>query len=230
MNNLPTDDQPSPPPAEILNPWWRIWVQPRQTIAYLAATDPKMHFWLLACFYGVVNASSIAITYSIGDQLSAPEVGMFILASGTISGILGIFFTASLLKLAGGLLGGVAESQHIRMVLVWAAIPLNVLTMLSLIPLIGMFGSDVFTSTNPRLQNMLFGQELAADIASMGIFLWRNALGLVGSLYYIIIVIIGIAEVERFNIWKSIGIFVIVFGGTMLILFLCLTLTVMTGM
>ena len=38
------------------NPWWRIWIQPRQTIRYLINTDPKMHFWALAVVYGIIRA------------------------------------------------------------------------------------------------------------------------------------------------------------------------------
>lgn len=235
MNNLPPKDTPpgdpqtSEPPiltdSQNFDPWWRIWFQPRRTFAYLIAVDPKMHFWLLASFYGIAAAVSWAINSAMGDFFTPAEVALFILFGGAASGIFGVFFSGSLLRLVGRVFGGIAESQHVRTVLVWAAVPLNVLTMLSLFPLIGMFGSDVFSSTNPRLQQMLLGQELAADLVGMGLFLWRSALELVGALYYIVLVIIGFAEVEKLSIWKSIGVFVIVYGGLLLMLFLCMALS-----
>lgn len=232
MNNLPKQETPQEehpaeeppilPEYQNFDPWWRIWFQPRRTFAYLMAVDPKMHFWLLAAFYGITAAVSWGIDTAMGDYLSPSEVTLFIVFGGATSGIIGIFFTGSLLRLVGRIFGGKAESQHVRAVLVWAAVPMNVLTMLSLFPLMGMFGSDVFTSTTPRLQHILMGQELTADLVGMGLFLWRSALELVGALYYIVLVIIGFSEVEKINIWKSLGVFVIVYGGLLLLMGLCL--------
>ncbi|HKJ27891.1 MAG TPA: YIP1 family protein [Anaerolineales bacterium] len=225
MNNS-QNDQPTLPPISFanLNPWWRIWLQPRKTIQSLITTDSRIHFWVLAVFYGIIRAASLSMDIALGDHIPPSDVALFILAAGSFSGIISIFFLSSLLKIVGGLLGGSAESKHIRTVLVWATVPLNVLTVLGLFPLISLFGADIFT-TDPKVQQFLFGQGMTANFIGQGLLLWRNLLELIGSLYYLLILIIGYADIQKFNIWKSIGAFVIVFGGMLLMLAACLTLS-----
>ena len=81
------------------NPWWRIWIQPRQTIRYLINANPKMHFWVLAIVYGIVRAVTWSMDVSLGDYISPPEVAGFILFGGALAGIIGIYLTGSLLEL-----------------------------------------------------------------------------------------------------------------------------------
>jgi len=205
------------------NPWWRIWVQPRQTIRYLVNTDPKMHFWVLAIVYGIVRAVTWSMDVSLGDYISPSGVAGFILFGGALAGIIGVYLTASLLELTARLLGGRAEGQHIRAVLVWAGVPMNALVIIGFIPLAAMFGTSIFSSTNPNMQQLLFGQSAATNIIGQGLLMWRTLMELIGALYYLAIIAIGLSEVENFNIWKSIGILMIVFGGLFLLL-LCLAL------
>jgi hypothetical protein len=106
---------------------------------------------------------------------------------------------------------------------------LNVLTILSLFPLISLFGSDIFTSTNPQMQQMLFGRGMTANFIGQGLMLWRNLLELIGSLYFLAIIIIGFSEAEKLNILKSIGAFVIVFGGLLLVMAICLSIPMVAG-
>jgi hypothetical protein len=212
-----------PVTSPALNPWWRIWVQPRQAIRYLVDTDPKMHFWVLVIFSGIIQTAVWSMTTSIGDHIPPPSVAAFILIGGSISGTIGIYFTASLLELVGRLLGGKAEGQHLRAVLAWASIPLNVLVVLGFLPLISMFGSDVFTSTNPIMQQLLSPQNQSYYSLGPSLMLWQTLLDLIGSIYYIVIVVVGFSEVEELNLFKSIGAFIIVFGGLLLVVF-CLAL------
>lgn len=222
------NEQPSQNPQIFINPWWRIWIQPRQTIQQIIAIDPKMNFWVLVLFYGITRTASLAVDLTLGDVLPPSEIATFILIGGSLTGIIGIYFTASLFKIVGNLLGGIAESQHIRTVLAWATLPSNALTILSLIPLISLFGSDVFTSTNPQMHQLLFGQSLAADFIGQGLLAWRNLLELIGSIYYIVIVILGFAEVEKLSAWKAVGAFAIVFGAMLLLLAACFSLSVIS--
>lgn len=205
------------------NPWWRIWVQPRQTIRYLINTDPKMHFWVLAIMYGIIRAVTWSMDVSLGDYISPSEVAGFILFGGALAGVIGIYLTASLLELTARLLGGKAEGQHVRAVLAWAGVPMNALVIIGFIPLAAMFSTSIFTSTNPKMQQLLFGHGAATNILGQGLLMWRTLMELIGALYYLGIIAVGLSEVEEFNIWKSIGILAIVFGGLFLML-LCLAL------
>lgn len=205
------------------NPWWGIWVQPRKTIRRIIETDPKMNFWVLVVFYGVIRAISWGIQTGVGDYYSPAEVAGFILFGGPLIGITGVYLTGALLRMVGRLLGGAADGQHVRTVLAWAAVPMNVLVIMALFPFLMMFGQRVFSVQDPQVQRVMFGGGSIAGILGGGLTLWRMMLEIAGSFYYIAIVIIGISEVEKFGVWKSTGIIFIVVGG-LLLFSLCLAL------
>jgi hypothetical protein len=205
-----------PASNSIINPWWRIWMQPRQTIRYLIETDPKMHFWILAVFYGVIRAFSWALQITMGDYFSPSGVAAFILIGGPIAGIIGIYLTAWLLELIGNLFGGLASGEQIRTVLAWSAIPMNVLVIIGFLPMLVLFGSRIFTTTDPQVQYFLNSQSGTAGFLGSGLVTWQTSLDLIGSLYYLVIAVVCFAEVQKFGLWKSAGTFIIVLGGLLL--------------
>lgn len=208
-----------------INPWWRIWLQPRQTIRYLIDTDPKMHFWVLVIFYGLIRAAALGMQAKLGDLFSPPQVASFILIAGPLSGVIGVYFTGSLLELVSRIFGGQAEGQHIRTVLAWASIPMTVLVILGMLPLLAMFGSSVFTSTDPHMQQLLHGRGYAAEFLGRGMLTWQAGMEIIGSLYYLVIVVVGLAEVQDFNVWKSAGTVFVVLGSLLLGLMCLATLS-----
>ena len=208
----------------VLNPWWRIWVQPRQTIRWIVDTDPKLHFWPLAVFYGIVRAMDLGILTGVGDQFSPAGVAGFLALVGPLAGIAGVYLAASLLGLVGRSLGGKADAVEIRAVLVWAAMPMSVLTFLALIPYFVMLGPRVFSAEDLLVQRLIQGAGMTDGLLSGGLASGKALLDLVGSLYYLLIVVTGFAEVEKFGLWKAVGGFFIVMGGLMLF-GLCLALT-----
>jgi hypothetical protein len=204
-----------------MNPWWGIWVQPRQTIRYLAETDPRMHFWVLVVFYGIISAVESGITASLGDIFSPREVAAFILLAGPLSGVIGVYLTGGLLALVGKIFGGQAENQQIRMVLAWATLPLNMLIILGLLPLLAMVGGQVFSSTDPFMRQFLFGSGPRVNFLANGLMTWKLLVDVAGLIYYLTVAIVGFAEVQNFSIWKSVGTFFVVLGGILLSL-MCL--------
>lgn len=66
---------------------------------------------------------------------------------------------------------------------------------------------------------------MAADLIGQGLMVWRSLLEFLGSVYFIIIVILGFSEVEKLTMWKAIGAFVIVFGALLLLTIFCLSLS-----
>ena len=201
--------------AEI-NPWWYIWVRPRQTIRYLVDTDPKMHFWVLVIFYGLIRAVSTGIQASLGDIFSPRQIAGFIMIAGPLAGLIGVYFTASLLELVSRLLGGQADGQHIRTVLAWATLPMVVLVIVGMLPSLAMFGSSVFSQPAVRLQQLFFSQGNASDLLTRGLLGWSVGMDLVGSIYFLVVTVIGLAEVQKFSFWKAAGTVLLVFGGLFL--------------
>jgi hypothetical protein len=204
------------PAVPLISPWWRIWLQPRQTVRYLIDTDPKMHFWVLVVFYGIIRTVALGIQTSMGDVFAPSQVALFILFAGPLAGVVGVYFTGSLLDLVGRLFGGRAPGQHIRMVLAWATIPMNVLAVAGMLPLLVMFGSSVFTSTDPQMQQLLYGSGFAADFLGSGLLAWKSGMEILGSLFYLVIVVVGLSEVQGFNLWKAAGTVFVVIGGLLL--------------
>ena len=195
-----------------IDPWWRIWVQPRQTIRYLIETDPKMHFWVLVTFYGILRAVTLGIQARLGEMFTPFQMAAFIMIAGPLSGVIGVYFTASLLELVGRVFGGAAESQHVRTVLAWATIPMNVLVILGLLPMLARVGSGVFGGAGPQARQFFPGS---------GLLSWRAVMEVLGSFYYLVILVVGLAEVEAFSIWRAAGTVFIVIGGLLLAL-MCL--------
>lgn len=219
MTERPSE-RPEAGPA--LNPWWGVWVQPRLTIRQILKEDPKQHFWVLVVFYGIIRGVTYCIQVALGDHLSPAGVGMFILAVGPIVGILGVYFSAALLGLLGRLVGGKPDSQAVRAVLAWASMPMSVLVVISLFPFIMMFGQDVFSTSNPVVQRVMFGTGAGGGTAidnflGNGLMMWRVMLELIGNGYYIVIAIVGLAEAQGLRLWRAAGVFFIVMGGLLLL-------------
>lgn len=210
-------------PGLEISPWWGIWVQPRQTLRWLVDTNPKLHFWILAVFYGLVRVFSWSIQMGVGDIFQPAEVAVFMLVAGPLAGIFGIFVTAGLLQIIGRIFGGEAKGPQLRAVLAWAAVPMNVLTFVGVFPLLLMFGSQVFVPSDPQVAAILFGKGAAAGFLGSGLSAWWNILETVGALYYLVVAVIGYAEVQQFGTWKALGTFFIAVGGLMLVA-LCLAL------
>jgi hypothetical protein len=208
-------NEPVESPA--LNPWWGIWVQPRQTLRTIVDTDPKMHFWVLVAFYGLMRAVSWGVQIGLGNIFSPAGVAGFILIMGPIAGIFGVYLTGALLGLLGRSMGGKATPQQIRTVLAWGAMPMSVLALLALLPYVFMLGPLIFSTADPLVAQIMQGQGIPSRIQGDGLSVWRTILELTGSFYYIWIVVVGYAEVQKIHVVKSIGIFFIVMGGLVLL-------------
>lgn len=223
----------SPPEQSIpelkISPWWGIWVQPRQTIRYLVDTDPKMHFWVLAVFYGVVRVVSWGMQIGIGDFFQPAGVAAFILLVGPLAGVFGIFVTAGLLQIAGRLFGGKATGPQLRAVLAWAAVPMSVLSFVGMVPLLFLFGQQVFIGSDPQMAAILFGQGDVGTFLGSGLGAWWAVLEGAGSMYYLITVVRGYAEVQQFGIWKAVGTFILAVSGLFLGALCMATVIVLIG-
>lgn len=199
-----------------ISPWWGIWIQPRQTIRYLVDSDPKMHFWVLVVFYGVVRVVSWGMQIGIGDFFQPAEVALFILAVGPLAGIFGIFVIGSLLQISGRMFGGEATGPQIRAVLAWGVVPMSVLSLVGMFPLLLMFGSRVFVGSDPQVAAILFGEGGVGQFLNSGLGAWWAMLEGAGSLYSLVTIVRGYAEVQQFGIWKALGTFFIAVAGLLL--------------
>lgn len=202
---------------EELNPWWTIWVYPRLTIRQVIDTNPRMHFWVLALFFGIVWTAMLGTQVGLGDYFSPAGVAGFILFFGILLGIGGVYVLSILLGRLARSLGGQAEGQHIRAVLVWAGMPMCVLFALGLFPFILLFGQRTFSAADPVMHRIMFYQGSLVDMLDGGLLIWKVIMDATAVLYFLFISVVGFAEVQRFSILKSIGILFMVLGGLLLV-------------
>jgi hypothetical protein len=201
---------------EELNPWWTIWVYPRLTIRQVIDTNPRMHFWVLALFFGIVWTAVMGTQVGLGDYFPPAGVAGFILFFGTLFGIGGVYVLSALLGRLARPLGGKAEGQHIRAVLVWAGMPMCVLLALGLFPFILMFGQRTFSTADPVMHRIVFYRGGLAGFLDGGLLIWKMLMDATAALYFIFISVVGFAEVQKISILKSIGILFMVLGGLLL--------------
>jgi hypothetical protein len=213
--------------SPVLNPWWGIWVQPRQAIRSIIDTDPRMHFWVLVLFYGVIRTVSWGIQVGLGDYFPPAGVAGFIVLVGPLAGIISIYLIGSLIGSLGRAMGGKAEGEQIRAVLAWATLPMNVLFILAMFPFMMMLGQRIFSLQDPMTQRILYGSGSSAGLLSGGLSMWKTMLDLIGAIYYIVITVVGISEVEEFGLWKAAGVFSIVVGGLLLVSLLLALISIM---
>lgn len=52
-----------------MNPWWKIWTKPRETIRAIVTHDKKHRFLLLSAFYGFLYLLNLAPLYMVGKLI-----------------------------------------------------------------------------------------------------------------------------------------------------------------
>lgn len=192
-------------PAE-LKPFRTIWTRPRATIRWIVATDPKLHVVLLVCLSGIGETLDRASMRNAGDQLPLSTILGIALVLGPLAGLIGLWISSHLIRLAGAWMGGVAPREHIKAAIAWSSVP-AIVAMVLWIPQIVLFGSDMFTTHTPRLDAQ---PELWAVL--LGIALVEMTLGI----WSFILLCKTIAEVQGFrSAWR--GFANIFFAGALII-------------
>ncbi len=180
---------------EKLNPWISIWTKPRATIRQIVDTNPKYWVLPLAMLSGFAQTLDNASSRNLGDHV--PLAAVFAVASvlGPLSGLATLFLFGALVRWTGSWLGGVANSQQVRAALAWGRLPVAC-TLVLIIPLMLLFGRDIFASDIDDHPNAATMDILRAVLGLMVVVLaiWQVVLG-----------VKCVAEVHQFSAWKGLG-------------------------
>ena len=188
------DDVPSSPPPDI-NPWARIWLQPRRTIRWLVQHDPERQVLLLAGAAGFVGIVDRAILEGLGDHLGWPGILLIGAIIGPILGIIGLLVGAWLLRVTGKALGGQASTGALVTAYAWSSVP--AVASLALVAVaIAIFGQELFMARMPRVE--------AGGLYALA---WNGyaALKLLLGLWGIVIFLLAVSEVQRFSVARALG-------------------------
>jgi len=176
-----------------INPWTRIWTNPRETVRKIVDFNPKFRFIALSFLHGLPMLLYMAQDMSLGDTIGwgAILIGAIILA--TFIGMLSITIGSSLFLWTGKWIGGQGTYYPIRAATSWSNVP-NIVIILSWLALILFFKNSLFLA---NFQN--------AEFAGSGLALYFVVLLIqaVMSIWSFVILVKGLAEVQKFSAWKG---------------------------
>ncbi len=203
-------------PSGARSPWLTIWLHPRQTIRWIADTNPRQGVHLIACISGLSWALSVASAFHLGDVLSLPAIAGVAAIGGPLLGLAGLYAGGALYTVFGRVFGGKGVAVQLRAAFAWSSLP-GVVGVLTWIPRMLLFGPSVFTSMAPAVPpgspSIYVG--LGMSVFNIALAVWSTAIWL-----------ISYSEVHAFSVLRGfasllvgslvIGVIAAVFAGVVL--------------
>lgn len=175
------------------HPFLTIWLSPRDTIRTIVATDPRRFVQSIVMLGGIFEALDRMVSRNAGDLLSFPVILLIALMVGPLSGVLGLYISAALLRWTGKWMGGSATSEAIRAAAAWGSVPLLAGNLLWL-PALAIGGHDIFTAEMANTSGPAALGLLAIWLVQMVAAVWSIFTGLH-----------CLGEVQGFSAWKALG-------------------------
>lgn len=177
-----------------VNPWWKMWVQPRKTIRAVVNYNNRYGFIGLCFLYGLAQGAHFAQGFSLGVELSLWVVVALIVLLAIPIGAISFSLASLVLYWTGKLVRGKGSYHDIRAAVSWS----NVTAILSVI----FIGLMVLS-----FGEMFFYKQFAETVFQD----WRAVLlitflvaELTLALWKLVIFILALAEVQRFSGWMAI--------------------------
>jgi hypothetical protein len=172
----------------------KIWISPRVVFKYLNDTKYDKFVNVLLILAGITRTLDRAATKNLGDNSSLIEVlGISIIVGGLIGWII-FYIYAALTSWTGKWLKGTADTNSLLRMISYAMIPF-IANLIILISQIAIFGNGIFQSNTD-----IYGVGLLSII----VFYFTLSLEIVIGIWTLVIYTIGISEVQKFSIGKSI--------------------------
>ena len=178
-----------------LNPWRTMWLRPRATVRWLVANDPERHMLLLPALAGIHESLGQYMLQGRGDVTGWPGLVGMAIVLGPIFAILGMLIYCFLLRFTGQWLGGKASLRQLITAYAWSRVPVAYVLPVWIVA-IGVLGQGMFTS-----------QPLETFIGPLqvGLFLGFTLLVAAASIWTLVLLVMGVAEVQGFSAWRALG-------------------------
>ena len=184
-----------------LNPWVSIWTQPRATIQQIVDSDPEQLVLIVAGLSGFASTLNSVPDSGLGfgDRYPWFYIVLFCALIGSLLGIVGLYVFSFLLHWTGKWLDGRASQPLIRAAGAWAQVPI-IWGLLIWVPLIALFGQDLFRAGSFGLESNPFSPYLTPILATL----------MVLEVWSIVLSLLCLAQVQGFSVWKALGNYVLV--------------------
>ena len=194
------------------NPWLKIFVKPRQTIRAIVDVNPNFRLFVLSAIYGFCSLLGVAQNFGLGDRKEILAAMLPLLLLAPVWGYLVFSFSSWFVFIMGKLLKGQGSYRQVRAAYAWSNVPLIVNAFLWIL-LIVVFRSSLFSET--ALKGIL---TQGSSLLLIGVVFSQ----LIFSLWGLVIYVIGLSEVQRFSILKTL---VNLFLSLLLFFILALTIS-----
>jgi hypothetical protein len=178
------------------NPWFSIWLRPRDTMRSILDRDPKSRIWFLAALGGISQVLHQASAMEDPEQLAYDPISILVTIAilGVVYGMVSLWVMPYPVCWTGRWLGGTGNVTQVRSSLAWAQVP-GIWTLLLYALLIGAAGPQ-FVSKAFELNLAEGGSRFAlAIVFTIGII----------TIWQVFTTLKTLAEAQGFSAWRALA-------------------------
>ncbi|RUT44463.1 YIP1 family protein [Paenibacillus anaericanus] len=184
------------------NIWLKIWIRPRETMRRILNEPNNVdQVIVLLLVGGFIYGLNQSVLKNSGDSTSLWSLLLSLTFATIIGAIIYYFVIGGLFYWVGKLLGGTGSYRDVRLSLAYAYIP-SVITLVTWIPSLILFGKENFTSETPRMDS---------SIGLLIIFLIFGIIEFIIGIWSVFIFLKCLGEAHRFSAWKALLTFILPF-------------------
>jgi len=172
----------------------KIWMSPRMVFKFINDNRYNELTTALLIFAGIANSLNNASGRNIGDYMPLWGVLLACVFLGGIFGWISIYIYAALLSWTGKWLKGEGNTKSLLRMMSIAFIPSLVIIFIFILRIV-LYGNEVFQSNID-----IIGQ----GALTIGIYAFSAFVEIAAGIWTLVILVIGISEVQKLTIWKSI--------------------------
>ncbi len=172
----------------------KIWFSPREVFKYILYRNYDKYVTALLILAGVSRAFDKAADKGMGDTMSLwGIIGLCVFVGGVVGWFIsGIY--AGLINWTGKWLKGQGTAKSILSVMAYAYLP-SILSLILLVPELSIYGVEMYKTD---------GDIISAGTSSNILFYGALIIEAILGIWTIVLLIIGVAEAQKFSIGKSI--------------------------
>lgn len=188
------EDKLNPNAISDENVFIKIWTSPREVFKFINTHKYDKYATVILILAGISRTFDRASIKNMGDDFSIWGIIAFCVSMGALFGWITYYIYSALISWTGKWINGKGTTDSILRVLSYALIP-SIISLLLLIPQIIIYGNEIFKSD---------GDITSGGIVSNIIFYGSLILEFALSLWSLVLAVIGISEVQKLSIGKSI--------------------------